>query len=713
MRAKKISKSVYAIIAGIALFTASLLAMAGSVYAVDFNASFSPATSAVEQDASVTITISFDRAIYADAEGSVFTEATLGEVISLQSTDAEGATIPFTATINEGNTEIAIDPTDILADGIVYVAISNAYYDGDGMQGDAESAIFSIAAPVEPIAPADTTETPTDPATPTTPIAPAESTTPTPDPASLADPVSPADTTETPADTTTTDQVSPTDATDTTAPADTTPPTVTFAPTGGATITDATTHVVLTFSEPVYQDISGTVFDATTLATLVTLKNIDADGADISFTASIDIGNTTITVDPTSDLEDGAIYVAISDAYYNGDGIQGSTESTFFSVATPTEPTAPADTTETPTDPATPTTPIAPAEQTTPTPDPASLADPVSSTDTTDTTVPVDPPTTPSEDAEFTVTSTPANNEVITDNEANITLTFNQPAYRDSNQMPFTTNDLASFVVLRTDDVYGYGISFEASMSDDNMSITIDPVDTLQDGDVYVAISEDYYSADKTRGVSFKATFSVDTGTPPPLDDLFSYLLTSAPTGLLTTSTASITPSPSIEATDEFREMRIQEALALLQQALELLAIVSAIDSTSPIAPTMPDMDVPTGVEGTGDSAEGTSTPTDSTDTAPTDTAVAETPSDDTTAPVAPPAETPTDTQASDTPAESTPAPVVETPSDSSPTPVVDTTSSADTPSAGVASTDAPADSAPAPVVDTTSDSAPQAVVVE
>ena len=554
---------------------------------------FSPASGATIDDARADVVLTFSEAVYMDASQTVFDATALAGLVMLKSTDVDGADIPFTASISADNMEITVDPTDDLAIGTVYVAISDGYYDDAQNQGDATTNTFTVEAPAPP---ADTTA-------PTVTFSPASGATIDDARADVVLTFSEAvymDASQTVFDATalaglvmlkSTDvdgadipftasisadnmeiTVDPTDdlaigtvyvaisdgyyddaqnqgdATTNTftveapaPPADTTAPTVTFSPASGATIDDARADVVLTFSEAVYMDASQTVFDATALAGLVMLKSTDVDGADIPFTASISADNMEITVDPTDDLAIGTVYVAISDGYYDDAQNQGDATTNTFTVEAPTG---------------------------------------------------------------FTVTSTPESGEVITDNTANISLTFNQAAYRNSNQAVFTTNDLASFVVLRTDDVYGYGIPFEASMSADNMTITIDPADTLKDGAVYVAISEDYYNADKTRGVAFNATFSVDTGTPAPIDDIFSYLLNSSPAALLTAPGIANTASPSIETSEEFREMQIQEALSLLQQALELLAIVAVIDNTSPTAPTLPVQDVPAETGETGDTAQ-------------------------------------------------------------------------------------------------------------
>ncbi len=873
MRPKKISRSLYTIVIGIAAFTASFLVMVSSVYAADFNASFSPAADAVEQDANTTITISFDRAVYVDAEGGVFTDTTLKNVVSLHTTDADGTAIPFAASIDAGNTEITIDPTDTLSGGAVYIAISDAYYDKNGLQGDAASAIFSIATVVEPVDTAVPTALPSpvngavgvvgviNSGTDVVPtVGPADTTAPTVSfsPVSGATVVDAGtdvvltfdeaiyqDTSETAFDTTALSgliTLKSTDANGTDIPfsasinagntkvtidptndlangavyvavsngyydaadnqgatatntftiavpiADTTAPTVSFSPVSGATVVDAGTDVVLTFDEAIYQDTSETAFDTTALSGLITLKSTDANGTDIPFSASINAGNTKVTIDPTNDLANGTVYVAVSNGYYDAADNQGATATNTFTIAVPiADTTAPTvsfspvsgatvvdagtdvvltfdeaiyqDTSETAFD----TTALSGlitlkstdangtdipfsasinAGNTKVTIDPTNdlangtvyvavsngyydaadnqgatatntftiavpIADttaptvsfsPVSgatvvdagtdvvltfdeaiyqdtsetafdttalsglitlkSTDANGTDIPfsasinagntkvtIDPTNdlangtvyvavsngyydaadnqgatatntfTIAVSTGFVVTSTPEDGTIIEDNAVNITITFNQAAYRDINKTLFTTNDLASFVVLRTDDVYGYGIPFEANMSNDNMTITINPMNTLQDGAVYVAISGDYYNADKARGVSFNATFSVDTGTPPPLDDFFSHLMATSPFALLTSSVIVNTSNPSIQASEEFREARLQEALSLLQQALELLSIVVAIDSTSPptsttppAPPTVPTQDSSAGTEEVSSTTRDTTT---------------------------------------------------------------------------------------------------------
>ena len=190
----------------------------------------------------------------------------------------------------------------------------------------------------------------------------------------------------------------------------------------------------------------------------------------------------------------------------------------------------------------------------------------------------------------------------MTDNAIDISLTFNRPAYRDRNGTLFTTNELASFVVLRTDDVYGYAIPFEAQMDDTNTVITIDPTDSLVDGDVYVAISGDYYDADENRGVAFDATFTVDTGTPPVVQDFFSHLLLLSP--ILSSDGPLKAPTLSIEPDEVLRQQKILETVSLLWQALESLSIVAAMDNVDVGAPATSVSNQPSTADGGDDDDE-------------------------------------------------------------------------------------------------------------
>ena len=675
MKIKNMSKGLYAVLLGVPIFAVSFFVFVSSAHAADFGASFSPAADAVEQDSAVNITISFDRAVYADAEGTVFTDIVLEDVVSLHTTNVDGAIIPFGVSINADNTVITLDPTESLADGAVYVGLNNKYYDVAGLQGDAASAIFFITTPEATDEAADTTA-PVVTVSAVTGSGTTRSISATDDDesatvmkyvtqtASICDSAVSDDAVDytegTDIELTATDNDKyvcfwSTDGSDNVGSAiseqitgisvpDTTPPTVTLTPADGAVVTDTDTNIILTFSEVVYQNADGAVFDATALADLLILKSTDQDGSDLSFTASISADNMTVTVDPTDSFENGVVYLNVTDRYYDGLGNQGSAVTGSFTVAASvlSDTTAPVVTVSAVTGSGTTRSISATDDDESATvmkyvmTQTASICDSAVSDDAVDYTEGTDieltaidndkyvcfwstdgsdnvgsaiseqitgisaldivtQTTTTSEETsgvsdDFVVTSSPERRAIITDNTTNISLTFDRPAYRDIKGTPFTVNDLATFVVLRTDDVYGYGIPFEASMSADNTTITIDPVDVLRNGKVYLAISGDYYDADEIRGVAFKTVFTVDADagtTPiPPFDDsgFFTHFFSSIPMSPVpfgTPVSSSTTTTFSLQDGESLREAKIREAISLLLQALESLSVAVALEASS------------------------------------------------------------------------------------------------------------------------------------
>ena len=111
--------------------------------------SFSPADNAYSTDNTIDITITASAALYADSTGTAFTDSgsnAIDDILTLKTTDENGTDIDFDATIS-GNT-ITIDPDNNLAEGVVYVAISNGWYYGGYLnhkiQGSASNASFTV-----------------------------------------------------------------------------------------------------------------------------------------------------------------------------------------------------------------------------------------------------------------------------------------------------------------------------------------------------------------------------------------------------------------------------------------------------------------------------------------------------------------------------------------------------------------------------------------
>jgi hypothetical protein len=82
---------------------------------------------------------------------------------------------------------------------------------------------------------------------------------------------------------------------------DTTVPTITFNPPASSINVPITTNLTITFNEPV-RKLDDSPITPADLATLVELKILNNAGANVPFTASIDVTNQIITVDPDPDL---------------------------------------------------------------------------------------------------------------------------------------------------------------------------------------------------------------------------------------------------------------------------------------------------------------------------------------------------------------------------------------------------------------------------
>ena len=113
---------------------------------------------------------------------------------------------------------------------------------------------------------------------------------------------------------------------------DTTGPVPDFSPANGATVADPATNITLTFDEPVKKNAGGGDFTNSDLSRILTLKKTDSGGADIAYAASIDTAKKVITIDPAANLEGGAVYVGISNAFYDAAGNRGQAASATYSV---------------------------------------------------------------------------------------------------------------------------------------------------------------------------------------------------------------------------------------------------------------------------------------------------------------------------------------------------------------------------------------------
>ena len=106
----------------------------------------------------------------------------------------------------------------------------------------------------------------------------------------------------------------------------------------------------------------------------------------------------------------------------------------------------------------------------------------------------------------------PADGTTVADAGTNITLTFVEAVKKDDRNAGFTGHsDLSPILTLKAGSSTGSDIGYAATVNGAGTVITIDPVNDLTDGMVYVAISAGYYDANGNRGTAASATFTVDT----------------------------------------------------------------------------------------------------------------------------------------------------------------------------------------------------------
>ncbi|MCY4559484.1 MAG: Ig-like domain-containing protein, partial [Chloroflexi bacterium] len=331
---------------------------------------FSPDNGDVVGDAGRNITLSFAEAIRSSAAGANFTASTLRNVLTLKKTNASGANIPYAASINDAKTVITIDPTSNL-DGAVYVAIGNGYWDDARNRGVAANATFTVdtTAPSPTFSPLsgvtvaaggditlsfaeavkkDGSNTDFGNEADLKAVLTLKSTDAAGADIDYAASINDARTVIT---------LNPAadlpdgavyvaigdgywdavgnrgSAASATFTVDATGPSPTFRPADGASVTDAGANITLTFDEAVSRQDTGADFStSTSLKTVLTLKKTDSGGDDIAYTASINDARTVITLNPTGNLDDGAVYVAIGDGYRDAPGNRGRAASATFTV---------------------------------------------------------------------------------------------------------------------------------------------------------------------------------------------------------------------------------------------------------------------------------------------------------------------------------------------------------------------------------------------
>ena len=204
----------------------------------------------------------------------------------------------------------------------------------------------------------------------------------------------------------------------------------TFSPAGTVTtVTDASGNITLTFAEALRKDASGTALENGDLGRPADAGRGQLDGGTaIGFAATIDAAKKVITIDPSADLAEGTVFVAITNGYFDAHGNQGAWRRRRRSRWTR---------------------------------------------------------------AWRRRCSAPADGTTVTDASGDITLSFGEALRKDASGAALENSDLAGLLTLKTDDSRRARRSASRRRSTRRRPvITIDPSADLAEGPVYVAISE-------------------------------------------------------------------------------------------------------------------------------------------------------------------------------------------------------------------------------
>ena len=121
--------------------------------------------------------------------------------------------------------------------------------------------------------------------------------------------------------------------------ADTVAPTITFNPSDSDTDVTVSSNITLTFNEAI-RNTNNTVLTDTNVDSLITLKNSDEDGDNISFNATINSDKKIITINPDSNFSsEQVVYVAIGTTVEDSSDNAITAQSITFTAADSTPPT--------------------------------------------------------------------------------------------------------------------------------------------------------------------------------------------------------------------------------------------------------------------------------------------------------------------------------------------------------------------------------------
>ncbi len=239
--------------------------------------------------------------------------------------------------------------------------------------------------------------------------------------------------------------------------ADTTAPTVVFTPADATTDVSIYTNITITFNEAV-RNLDNSTLENSDLAQMITLKEDNASGADVTFSATIDSEKKVITITPNPGTFE---FLKYNQDYY-------------VSIASSVED---------------------------------SENNAIAFTSATFTT----------EDGPI-ATFSPVDGTTDVEVDSNIIINFSKPV-RQENDTPLENGDLAGRITFRETDSSGAVVAFTATIDSDKKIITIDPnVDLKNNQTYYVAIARSVEDYDDNLNHATTTTFTtVSQETIPPV----------------------------------------------------------------------------------------------------------------------------------------------------------------------------------------------------
>jgi hypothetical protein len=241
------------------------------------------------------------------------------------------------------------------------------------------------------------------------------------------------------------------------------PPDLTFNPTPNAVNVPIGSNLSITFSEPV-RKLDDSPITAGDLLALIELKLTNDGGAAVPFTASINVTNTIITIDPTANFSSSTLYyLEINPIEDFGNNAIVATNMTFTSAD-------------------------------------------------------ILPPT---------PTFNPLNGTIDVLETDNIIITFNEPVRKIDNST-ITAGDLLTLVELKFTDNAGASVPFTASIDGTNSIITVNPTAPLAGHTLYYVEINPVEDASNNASVAANITFTTDDTLPPsftfaPTDGLINF----------------------------------------------------------------------------------------------------------------------------------------------------------------------------------------------